>query len=144
MKHHGATVEHLRERSDDLMKAYDLYISSCKYIRMRQVYAAIVEMPSRRFWVSGSRATKVVYAIMRGDSLAAMRPLKREMFHEIYRRVCRLRDDFPCMSVADCCCWVVEQPAPKFYLAPGSAKIMVCKARKRWIRAKLERLRRSL
>ena len=44
-------------------------------------------------------------------------------------------------SVSELCAMVVMQPAPKFYLTPGSAKMMVCKARKRWIKEKWKRLR---
>ena len=39
------------------------------------------------------------------------------------------------------CAKVIAQPAPKFYLTPGSAKVMVCKARKQWIQEKWKRLR---
>ena len=141
MKHHGAMMEYADERIQDLMRAYDEYLSSCPYIRMPEVYDAIVNMQSRRFWVSDTRASKVIYAMMRGVSLNSMRPLKREMFEEILRRVLELRQNRPELSLSACCGIVVAQPAPKFYLTPGSAKIMVCKARKKWVKEKLKRLR---
>ena len=50
MKHKGAVMEYSMERMNDLMRAYDEYISSCDYIRMPEVYKVIVNMPSRRFW----------------------------------------------------------------------------------------------
>lgn len=136
-------MEYSEERMRDLMRVYDEYISSCRYIRMPEVYRAIVNMPSRRFWVSDIRATKVVYAMLRGETHMNMRSLKREMFGEIFRRVVALREKNPQMSVGDCCSIVVAQPAPKFYLTPGSAKIMVCKARKKWMAEKRRRLRLS-
>lgn len=141
MKHHGAVMEYTEERMRDLMRAYDEYISSCKYIRMTEVYNTIVNMPSRRFWVSDVRATKVIYQMLNGDLLQAMRPLKREMFQEIFRRVLELRNKRPELSLCNCCCIVIEQPAPKFYITPGSAKVMICKSRKKWIQEKLKRLR---
>lgn len=49
MKHKGAVMEYSMERMNDLMRAYDEYISSCDYIRMPEVYKVIVNMPSRRF-----------------------------------------------------------------------------------------------
>lgn len=136
-------MEYGDERIRDLMRAYDEYILSCEYIRMPDVYASIVNMKSRRFWVSDTRAVKVVYAMLRGASLKNMRPLKREMFEEIMGRVMNLRSNRPELSISDCCSIVVAQPAPKFYLTPGSAKIMVCKARKKWVLEKLKRLRVS-
>lgn len=141
MKHHGAVMEYAEERMQDLMRAYDEYISSCDYIRMPDVYAAIVNMEARRFWVSDIRATKVIYAMLRGVNIKGMRPLKREMFEEILRRVLDLRKKRPELTIRACCSIVVASPAPKFYLTPGSAKIMVCKARKKWIQEKLRRLR---
>ncbi|MCL1606690.1 hypothetical protein QUW11_01325 [Mediterranea massiliensis] len=141
MKHHGAMMEYTEERMQDLMRAYDEYISSCAYIRMPDVYAAIINMESMRFWVSEIRATKVIYAMLRGVPLKGMRPLKREMFEEILKRVLDLKKRRPELTVKECCCIVVAQPAPKFYLAPGSAKIMICKARKKWVQEKLKRLR---
>lgn len=141
MKHKGSTMEYAEERINDLLRAYDEYISSCEYIRMPEVYSTIVNMASRRFWVSDIRATKVVYAMMRGAKLSGMRPLKREMFEEIFRRVFELRKKEPDLSVKDCCGIVVSQPAPKFYLTPGSAKVMICKARRKWVQEKLRRLR---
>lgn len=141
MKHHGAIMEFSQERMEDLMRAYDEYISSCGHIRMDEVYDTIVNMPSRRFWVSDIRATKVICGILRGVQIDGMRKLKREMFEEILRRVLEMKNMHPELSVRNCCSIVVEQPAPKFYLKPGSAKIMVCKARKKWVQEKLKRLR---
>lgn len=134
-------MEYAEERLHDLMRVYDEYIASCDYIRMPDVYRAIVNMQASRFWVSDTRATKVVYAMLRGVPIKGMRPLKREMFDEIFRRVLDMRKHKPWLTVRACCCIVVAQPAPKFYLTPGSAKIMVCKARKKWVREKLKRLR---
>ena len=142
MKHKGALMEYSQERLDDLMRAYDEYISSCAYIRMPEVYASIVDMPSRRFWISETRAALVVSQIMKGEAcLEKMRQPKREMYEEIYSRVNVLRKKHPRKTIFELCAMVVIQPAPKFYLAPGSAKIMVNKARKEWIKRKRQRLR---
>lgn len=142
MKKKGAQMEYSKERLDDLMRAYDEYISSCGYIRMPEVYGTIVTMPSRRFWVSSIRAALVVSAIIRGeDVLSKMWGTKREMYLEIYNRVMALKAGSPKSSISHLCEIVVEQPAPKFYLTPGSAKVMVCKYRKEWIRQKRQKLR---
>lgn len=136
-------MEYAQERMKDLMRAYDEYISSCRHIRMPDVYAAIVNMEARRFWVSDTRAAKVIYAMSRGAPPKGMRPLKREMYEEILRRVLAMRKERPELTVRACCSIVVAGPAPKFYLKPGSAKVMVCKARKEWVQQKLKRLRLS-
>lgn len=143
MKHKGALMEYSKERSDDLMRTYDEYLASCEYIRMPDVYNNIINMPSRRFWVSDIRAALVISAMMRGEArLDKMCASKREMYEEIYRRVVIMREKHPDKTTSELCAMVVIQPAPKFYLTPGSAKIMVCKARKEWIRRKQQRLRR--
>lgn len=135
-------MEYSKERMDDLMRAYDEYISSCGYIRMPDVYRTVVNMPSSRFWVSDIRAALVVSAMIRGEAdLEAMWPLRREMYEEIYRRVLELKNTYPDSSISELCAIVVGQPAPKFYLTANSAKVMICKARKEWIKEKWKKLR---
>lgn len=94
------------------------------------LYEQLVNMPAERFWVSEERATIVVSQMMRGDKLENMLPTKREMFVEIYNRVigllaCR-RDEPLSALVFD----VVGSPAPKFYMTPDSAKVIICKIKK--------------
>ena len=141
MKHKGALMEYSKERLDDLMRVYDEYVASCRYIRMPDVYKTIVNMPSRRFWVSDIRAALVVSAMIRGEAhLETMNITKRGMYEEIHRRVMLMLEDNPNKTISELCSIVVAQPAPKFYITPGSAKIMVCKARKEWNRRKQQRL----
>lgn len=143
MKHKGALMEYSRERSEDLMRVYDEYIASCGHISMPDVYNTIVNMPSRRFWVSDIRAALVISAMMRGEArLDKMCRSKREMYEEIHRRVIDLSKTYPDKTTFELCAMAVTQPAPKFYLTPGSAKILICKARKEWIRKKRARLLR--
>ena len=131
MKKRGAKVEYADERMAELMRLYREYITSCKHISLPDVYSHIVEMPSRRFWVSGIRAAVVVSAMMRGeDALSEMRPSKAEMFKEIYNRVVEIKKKIPSISILEICENVVLQPAPKIYLTPGSAKIMICQYRR--------------
>lgn len=143
MKNKGAIMEYSRERLDDLMRVYDEYLSSYKHIRMPELYSNIVNKPSRRFWVSDIRASLVISAMIRGEShIYKMQPLKKEMYQEIYNRVMALRKRRPQLTISQLCSIVIAQPAPKFYLTPGSAKIMICKARREWTKRKLARLLR--
>lgn len=131
MKKRGAKVEYSDERNSELMRLYKEYIGSCKHISLLDVYAKIVEMPSRRFWVSSVRAAVVVSAMMRGeDVLSKMRESKAQMFREIYKRVVEIKEKNPSISILEICENVVLEPAPKIYLTPGSAKIMICQYRK--------------
>ncbi len=133
MKHKGSVVEYADKRIADLMRAYTQYMASCKHISMPDVYHNIVNMPSSRFWVSDTRAALVISSIMRGERpLRTMWPLKKEMYEEIYRRVKKLKKKRPECSISELCTIIVSQPAPKFYLTAGSAKVMICKAKKKW------------
>ena len=108
---------------------------------MPDVFKNIVDMPASRFWVSTPRAAVVIASIRRGDKLHYMRPNKREMFFEIYRRVVNLSLKYSDWSMPKLIETVIAQPAPKFYLAPGSARVLILKARKQWFAEKSKRLR---
>lgn len=114
------------------MRAYHELIKSAQYILMPEIYHKVVDMPTRRFWISEGRAAIVISAMMKGDTLENMGPLKREMYNEIYSRVIKLREKKPDLPIIRLVEMVVEQPAPKFYLTPGSAKVLICKIRKEW------------
>lgn len=141
MKQKGAIMEFSNERLSDLFRAYNEYALSCDCIRIADIYKDIVNMPSKRFWVSDVRASIVVSAMIRGEAdLNAMWTTKKEMYLEIYSRVMQLKKEFPDLSVYELCSFVVKQPAPKFYLSAGSAKVMIYKARKKWRTEKRQKL----
>lgn len=142
MKHTGAKMEYYKERIDDLMTRYDEYILLHEHIYMPEVYSTIVNMPSRRFWVSDNRATFVVSKMLHGeeDITKSMWPTKKEMYEEICRRVKAMMQEFPEHSIYELCSIAIEQPAPKFYITPGTAKIMICKAKRKWQEEKLRKL----
>ncbi len=144
MKPHGSRFEYEDQRNDNLMKVYHEIIVKANHVRMPDIYQMVANSPSRRFWVSEERAAIVVSAMMRGDPLKRMRPLKREMYNEIYRRVMALRDENPKMPISQLVAQVVEQHAPKFYITPGSAKVLICKIRKEWYYRRTKRRLRHL
>lgn len=141
MKNFGSKSEYHRERSRDLLKAYFRYIKSCGHVSMPDVFKKVVDMPASRFWVSAPRASVVIARIARGDRLLYMRPNKREMFFEIYRRVMKLRRSSTGCSMPRIIESVIAQAAPKFYLAPGSARVLILKERKLWFAEKSKKLR---
>lgn len=132
-------MECAEERVTDLMKAYDDYISSCTFIRMPDAYMFIANSPAPRFYVSDTRASVVVSAMLsnRKHRYNRMRPLKREMYEEICRRVKLMQEKDPSLSILACCAEVVIQPAPKFYIKPSSVKCIICKYREEWKKKKL-------
>ncbi len=144
MKPHGSHFEYENQRNDNLMAVYHEIIVKANYVRMPDIYEKVANSPSRRFWVSEERAAIVVSAMMRGDKLKNMRQLKREMYNEIYKRAMKLREEHPFMPISQLVAIVVEQPAPKFYLTPGSAKVLICKIRKQWYYQRTKRRLRHL
>jgi len=144
MKPHGSRYEYEDQRNDNLMQVYHEIIVKAHHVRMPDIYEKVANSPSRRFWVSAERAAIVVSSMMRGDKLKRMRPLKQQMYNEIYRRVIVLRKQKPNLPISQLVAQVVEQPAPKFYITPGSAKVLICKIRKEWYYQRTKRRLRHL
>lgn len=131
MKNFGSTCQFEHERNKDLMRAYNEEIAGRKHIYLPDVFKVVVKKPSARFWVSERRAAIVISRLLNGDKLEDMRPLKRKMFKEIYRRAMKLKRNYPQLTLLQIAEHVVQQPAPEFYLTPGSAKVIVSKIRKK-------------
>lgn len=142
MKNFGDKSIHHMERTRELLQAYFRCLESCSRVSMPDVFKSVVEMPASRFWVSASRTSVVIASIIHGDQLNHMRPNKREMFFEIHRRVMDLKTIHPRWSMPRLIKAVISQPAPKFYLAPGSARVLILKARKQWFAESSSRMRR--
>lgn len=141
MKPHGSKVEYEKKRNNELMAAYHKLIDESDCLCMERIYKEVVNMHTSRFFVSEERAAIVISAMIRGDKLQSMRPTKREMFEEIYRRAMLLRKKNPEMSVYDLAFEVVMQPAPKFYMEPGYARGIIFQEKKRWYEEKKRKLR---
>ena len=141
MKPLGTKFEYEAERNENLMRAYRQLLGDVCHISMPNIYDQLVDMPAERFWVSEERAAIVISKMLRGDRLSDMRPNKREMFREIYRRVKNMRKDNPSLSVCECVHKVVRNAAPKFYLTPGSAKVIICRIKQKWFDERKKKLR---
>lgn len=141
MKNFGSCFEYEQERNADLIRAYHEDISSCEVIRLSEVWQRIASMPSARFWVSEERAAIVVARMMKGDKLEKMRPLKREMFTEIFKRVKKVLEGEPELSIYNCCIRVVNTPAPKFYMTPLSIRVTIYKIKRQWNKERKKKLR---
>lgn len=142
MKYVGTTFEYEAERNRDLMRAFRETLGETGR-PLRSIYERVVEKPSCRFWVSEERAAVVISGMHRGGSIDYMRPLKREMYREIYSRATELLSRRPDLSLYEAVFETVGSPAPKFYLSPGSAKVIICKIKRQWYtRRKRQRAQR--
>jgi hypothetical protein len=141
MKPRGAKFEYEQERNNDLMQAYHQLVEEADFICLPAIYKEVVNKPASRFYVSEERAAIVVGAMMRGVSIDNMVPNKREMFQEIFQRAMVIRKEHPDMPILEVVFQVVRQPAPKFYLTPGSAKAIIFRAKQQWYETRKKRLR---
>lgn len=129
MKKEGSGFEYKEQRDRALLRAY-YELRGNKYPSEHDFFEAVVNAPSERFWVSEERATAVVASMIRGKKLDNMLQNKASMFEEIHRRVLELRKSRPNEPLSYLVFDVVNQPAPKFYITPKSAKVIICKIKK--------------
>lgn len=130
MKYHGCILEFTDKRNEELMNAFRKAIAERDFIDITEVSQVIVNMPCSRFWVSEERAMVVVAALAKGKPvLDTMRPTKREMFQEIYKRVTAIRETSN-EPLFDIVMRVVHSPAPKFYMRPRCAMEIIYKIKK--------------
>lgn len=131
MKHQGNTSDFTHKRNHELMRAFRQVLAKKHYFNIKKDFEQVVNMPCSRFWVSEERATAVISAILRGQPiLDTMRPTKREMFLEIYSRVQEKQKEFPEMPLCDIVFFVVNSPAPKFYMKPKHASDTIYKIKR--------------
>ena len=140
MKNKGSGFEYTEQRNNDVMRAYFEQLGRRRRIQLPVVFRELVDSPSKRFWVTAERAAIVISDMIRGDNLDGMRPLKKEMYIEIYNRVMKLKEQFPKRSIYELVFEVVQQPAPKFYLTAGSARFIYYKTRGQWFEKRMRRL----
>lgn len=129
MRKQNSILEFTYERQRDLIYAYRKLLRTRKQITS-DIYREVAESPSPRFWVSEERALYVIKAMIEGKPLDDMRPLKREMFEEIYKRVMRMRKVFPDRPLPIILRKIIYMPAPKFYLDSETVRIYIGRAKK--------------
>lgn len=141
MKKAGSIFEYEEERNNDLMRCFNIQCGQNCRRKKIDIYAATADMPSKRFWVSEERATLVVSSLIKGDRLEKMGKMKKEMYMEIYRRVLEARQRLPRESLYSLTFDVVNSPAPKFYLTPGSTKVIINHIKRGWYKERRQKLR---
>lgn len=118
----GRTVEFTYMRNCELHHAYHhaFYVASVPFT-VDKIYRIAVSFPCSRFWISTETAAKLISDIRRGKK-QNLKPMCLERITEIMRRC---NGDYSRASVSR----VVNSPAPKFYLTPGSAQAILSRFR---------------
>lgn len=125
----GRKFEFWRERDRELLKTYRMIIGESPIIYIPDVMRKVVASPCSRFWVSEPRAYYACCMLRKYGRLdKRMNPLKRQMCIEIYARVQLKMSEG--VKFSDAISIVISSPAPKFYLAPESAYVMISKIKK--------------
>lgn len=125
MKAKGSFSQYRDQRNFDLITTYRSVLRSTPPLTSNEIYKMVVSSSAGRFYVGEERATMVISRMLKGDMLISMSEQKREMYREIYRRVLEQIELNPGMPLCNIVIDVVSQPAPKFYLTPQSAKIII-------------------
>ena len=126
MKKRNCISEFSTQRSEFLLQNFRRSIAEQSRISMRRAFQEAADAPAPRFWVGESRAAIVIGMMMRGeDPTPGMSAEKGNMYREIYVRVMALRETEPEATIGDLVFRVVNSPAPKSYLAWGTAKNVI-------------------
>ena len=129
MKKPGSVTEFGPQRDQELLNAFKSQLHLLGALPIQELFIRAAKQPASRFWVSERRAAAVISRMMKGDKILTMNPKKREMFYELFRRVKRLREDSPDMTLSEAAFQAVNSTAPEFYLTPKSARVMIYRLR---------------
>lgn len=135
MKHKGSYFEYEAERNRDLLRAYRELLLQPN-VDKDTLFERLVEMPSVRYWVSEERAYHVISSMIWDKPLPKMKPNKRAMYDDILEEVLRLNAIREHSSLYDLVFEVVNSPAPRFYLTPKSARVIIYKIRSGWYQSR--------
>lgn len=144
MKYKGSQCDFKEERDADLLRAYREIQSERDNISQSEIEALLAKSPSSRFWVSEGRAYRVVLDLLKGKTLDAMIPTRRDMYREIYRRYLIYSEKYPSLTTMGIIKLICNENAPRFYITPKSIHVIICRVRKEEIRRCHEHRKRRL
>lgn len=130
MKYYGSVLDFTEQRNKELMNAYRKHIIEANVVIMPAIFKRVANSPASRFWVSEERAAVVIAAMMQGKKIPKMRGNKKQMFDEIFARVCELKQTCPRLSLHQLVAKVIYQPAPKFYLTTRTVGELIYRIKK--------------
>lgn len=128
MKHKGSNFEYEDELCLELFKTFREVFSA----QGAKVYEQTVAKPSPRWWVTPTRATIVIREMLKGKSVDDMRTSKKEMYNALYKRVLELIEEGDERSIYEIVEYIVERPAPHFFISPKTAREKIIKGRRIW------------
>ena len=145
MRKKGCGFEYEKEFRADIMRAYRSALDSARFGEDKQsIMRRAINSPSARFWVSEYRAYHVICDMYNGHITDGMTPNNAEKYKEIYRRVREREKLHPECNRLELVFYVVNQPAPKFYLTEKSFYAIVCKTKRRWFEERKRKVLESL
>ena len=143
MRHRESPYE-FKEKYDDLKNALNKACVEGEYATQLQALAVVVNMPSKRFWVSPERVSEVITKIESGNGIPLRRKHpRREMYEELYRRYVAFVAEHPDCPKLDACYEIVYSPAPKFYMKPSWAEKILQEGRRQNKRHRHHHLRKD-
>ena len=140
MRHKGNFFEYEEQRNRELMRTYRRGQRE-QGLKGDALYRWVVEQASIRYWVSEEQAYRVIDKRLRGVKVDYVSPYRQMMYDEIERQVARLDHLRPNASIYDLVFEVVNSPAPKFFLSPESAKVLISKIRTRFYEKRKQALK---
>lgn len=123
MKHVGDVAEYITARNKDLYQVFREKLEAARQVRMSAIVSEVVKSPAKRFYISDRRAQDVITHLLSGGSIDDMRPERKRMFMEIYRRCLTEMESGRAVPLVELVRDVISQPAPEFYITTGSALV---------------------
>ena len=106
----------------DLYRAIRRIVSDAEEpVLQRTAIQQALLSPSSRWWISPRNCALAMGRLDAGDRLPEIKPLRREMYMELYRRYRLLREEHPGCSAIDICEELVLTEAPRYYVTYLSA-----------------------
>lgn len=127
MKHVGDVAEYISARNKDLLAVFRSKLEAARQVKIPDIVRDTVKSPAKRFYISDRRAQDVITRMLEGGSIDNMRPERKRMFQEIYRRCLNEMNSGRAVPLVELVREVISQPAPEFYITPGSAIVYLCK-----------------
>lgn len=114
------------KQREDLMTVYRSVAPHCH--SQQEAYEKVVNSPAPRFYVSPKQAWSMLCKMVVGDysDVDRMKPIRQELYHTLYDRMEKLsqRKEFIGKSLWFICQFLVNEPAPKFFMQPSNMKFI--------------------
>lgn len=116
MKYKGCKTNLSKERDAELLRTFETLLRQMSPCTMTDVYEALSASPCRRYWVTGDRAIRAIYAMRKMEDVEKLRARRYQMYIDIERKARELMKERPHMTFSQAVFKVVRSPAPSFYV----------------------------